>query len=70
MQDEEVLGKAYDARLMRGLLTYLRPYKRYVALALFLILLELLQLIFLLQICQHHIFHLMLPFLELLLLQI
>src|SRR5215470_11585600 len=40
MQDEEVLGKAYDARLMRRLLTYLRPYKRYVALALVLILFE------------------------------
>ena len=25
--DEEVLGKAYDSRLMRRLLTYLRPYK-------------------------------------------
>ena len=32
--DEEVLGKAYDATLMRRLLTYLRPYKLYVALAL------------------------------------
>ncbi len=31
--DEEVLGKAYDARLMRRLLTYLRPYRRQVALA-------------------------------------
>src|SRR5215831_3458082 len=40
MQEEEVLGKAYDARLMRRLLTYLRPYKRYVALALVLILFE------------------------------
>src|SRR4030095_10553955 len=40
MQDEEVLGKAYDARLMRRLITYLRPYKRYVALALVLILVE------------------------------
>jgi len=25
--EEEVLGKAYDSRLMRRLLTYLRPYK-------------------------------------------
>ena len=33
MNEEEVLGKAYDARLMRRLLTYLRPYKREVALA-------------------------------------
>jgi len=32
--EEEVLGKAYDATLMRRLLTYLRPYKGYVALAL------------------------------------
>jgi ATP-binding cassette subfamily B protein len=34
IHDEEVLGKAYDARLMRRLLTYLRPYTRSVALAL------------------------------------
>lgn len=27
-QEEEVLGKAYDARLARRLLTYLRPYRR------------------------------------------
>src|SRR5438876_6764214 len=40
MQEEEVLGKAYDSRLMRRLVTYLRPYKSYVALALALILLE------------------------------
>ncbi len=32
--DEEVLGKAYDARLMRRLLAYLRPYWRQVLLAL------------------------------------
>jgi ATP-binding cassette subfamily B protein len=32
--EEDVLGKAYDARLMRRLLTYLRPYKPQVALAL------------------------------------
>jgi ATP-binding cassette subfamily B protein len=32
--DEEVLGKAYDSRLMRRLLGYLRPYKPQVALAL------------------------------------
>ena len=30
---ERVLGKAYDARLMRRLLTYLRPYWRQVAVA-------------------------------------
>src|SRR5689334_4473428 len=33
MQDDEVLGKAYDARLMRRLLVYLRPYRASVALA-------------------------------------
>src|SRR5438105_7396578 len=33
IHDEEVLGKAYDARLMRRLITYLRPYKLHVALA-------------------------------------
>ena len=32
--EEEVLGKAYDATLMRRLLGYLRPYKAQVALAL------------------------------------
>jgi ATP-binding cassette subfamily B multidrug efflux pump len=32
--EEEVLGKAYDARLMRRLLGYLRPHKGYVAAAL------------------------------------
>src|ERR1700709_1863867 len=26
-QDDDVVGKAYDGRLMRRLLTYLRPYK-------------------------------------------
>ena len=31
--DEDVLGKAYDARLMRRLLGYLRPYKVAVACA-------------------------------------
>ena len=34
MHEDEVLGKAYDARLMRRLLKYLRPYKRQVAIAL------------------------------------
>ena len=33
MQDDDVLGKAYDARLMRRLLVYLRPYWTQVALA-------------------------------------
>lgn len=35
--DEEVLGKAYDARLMRRLLAYVRPYRRWLALATFLL---------------------------------
>jgi ATP-binding cassette subfamily B protein len=33
MQDDEILGKAYDARLMRRLLAYLRPYWRSVGVA-------------------------------------
>lgn len=33
-QEEEVIGKAYDSRLMRRLLTYLRPYTVQVVLAL------------------------------------
>ncbi len=33
IHEEDVLGKAYDARLMRRLITYLRPYKPQVALA-------------------------------------
>ena len=32
-QEEEALGKGYDARLMKRLLQYLQPYKSYVALA-------------------------------------
>src|SRR5688572_725633 len=40
MQEEEVLGKAYDARLMGRLITYLRPHKKYVAVAFLLILAE------------------------------
>ena len=34
MHDDDVLGKAYDARLMRRLLEYLRPYRGNAALAL------------------------------------
>ena len=34
MTDDDILGKAYDARLMRRLLEYLRPYRGYAALAL------------------------------------
>jgi len=33
-QEEELLGKAYDSRLMRRLLVYLRPYRWQVAIAL------------------------------------
>ena len=33
-QEEEILGKAYDSRLMRRLLVYLRPYRWQVAVAL------------------------------------
>jgi ATP-binding cassette subfamily B multidrug efflux pump len=40
MQDEEILGKAYDARLMKRLLGYLRPYGWQVALALAAIILK------------------------------
>ena len=40
MQEEEVLGKAYDARLMRRLLGYLRPYKWQVVVALIAIILK------------------------------
>jgi ATP-binding cassette subfamily B protein len=36
MHEEEVLGKAYDGRLMRRLLQYLRPYRWYVALGIIL----------------------------------
>src|SRR5260370_41653422 len=34
IQDDDVVGKAYDARLMRRLLGDLRPYRRYALLAL------------------------------------
>lgn len=37
IQKEEALGKAYDGRLMRRLLTYLAPYKWKVVLAVFLL---------------------------------
>ncbi len=39
LHEEEALGKAYDNRLMRRLLTYIRPYKASVSLAVFLLLL-------------------------------
>ena len=38
--EEEILGKAYDSRLMKRLLTYLRPYKWQVAVALVSILIK------------------------------
>ncbi len=31
--DDEVLGKAYDSKLMKRLLTYIKPYKKYVIFA-------------------------------------
>ncbi|HXB62523.1 MAG TPA: ABC transporter ATP-binding protein, partial [Acidobacteriaceae bacterium] len=39
-QEEEVLGKAYDGRLMRRLLVYLRPYKLQVGISIVAILLK------------------------------
>jgi len=36
-QDDEILGKAYDARLIRRLLTYLRPYRFWVVTSLLLL---------------------------------
>jgi ATP-binding cassette, subfamily B, multidrug efflux pump len=39
-QEEEILGKAYDSRLMKRLITYLRPYKWQVGIALASILLK------------------------------
>ncbi|HEX4664157.1 MAG TPA: ABC transporter ATP-binding protein, partial [Terriglobales bacterium] len=39
-QEEEVLGKAYDSRLMRRLLTYLAPYKWQTVLAIVAILIK------------------------------
>ena len=38
--EEEVLGKAYDSRLMRRLLGYMRPYRGYVSLSLVFLLLQ------------------------------
>ncbi len=34
--DEEILGKAYDAKIMRRLLEYIKPYKKYVIFAILL----------------------------------
>jgi ATP-binding cassette subfamily B multidrug efflux pump len=36
MQEEEILGKAYDGMLMKRLIRYLKPYRLHVALAIFL----------------------------------
>ncbi len=36
LHEEEVLGKAYDSRLMKRLLKYLKPYKMYVAIGIIL----------------------------------
>jgi len=38
--EEEVLGKAYDSRLMRRLLRYMRPYRKVVAASLLLLLVD------------------------------
>ena len=35
-KDDEILGKAYDAKLMRRLLRYVKPYKKYVVMAILL----------------------------------
>ncbi len=35
-QDDEILGKAYDSKLMKRLLTYIKPYKKYVVFAIIL----------------------------------
>lgn len=45
-QEDEILGKAYDARIVRRLLTYVRPYLRMMMLALlFLLLVSLVDLV-------------------------
>ena len=35
-QDDEILGKAYDSRLMKRLLAYIKPYRKYVIIAIIL----------------------------------
>ena len=35
-KDDEILGKAYDSQLMRRLLKYVKPYKKYIIPAIFL----------------------------------
>ncbi len=34
-QDDEILGKAYDSKLMKRLLSFVKPYKKYVVIAIF-----------------------------------
>ena len=34
-KDEEILGKAYDSKLMKRLLSYVKPYSKYIAIAIF-----------------------------------
>jgi ABC-type multidrug transport system fused ATPase/permease subunit len=34
--DDEVLGKAYDSKLMKRLLAYIKPYRKYVVFAIIL----------------------------------
>ena len=36
IHDDEILGKAYDSKLMKRLLTYVKPYKKYVIFAILL----------------------------------
>lgn len=36
IHEDEILGKAYDAKLMKRLLTYIKPYKKYVVFAILL----------------------------------
>ena len=36
LKDDEILGKAYDSKLMKRLLTYVKPYKKYLILAILL----------------------------------
>ena len=40
LPDEEILGKAYDARLMARILRYLRPYWKQLAVAFVFLLLQ------------------------------
>ncbi|MDP2036597.1 MAG: ABC transporter ATP-binding protein [Ignavibacteria bacterium] len=35
-KDDDILGKAYDSQLMRRLLTYIKPYKKYIIIAIIL----------------------------------